>query len=264
MNYFIEGLQGSGKSTLAGRIVREDAGLTAYREGDYSPVELAWCAYVTPGQYREILERYPQLAEEIETKTAAEEGRRIIRYTQILTDVPGFHRDLERYEIYNGRWSREDFEEVVLKRFGRWSGDGGVFECSMFQNIVENQILFYSMTDEEIVEFYRRLKQVLGDRAYRIIYLEVGDIEKSITAIRKERVDEHGNELWFPLMLWYLENSPRGQADGLTGMEGLVKHLDHRQRLEKRILAEVFSENAVIVKAKEYELQEVMGRVEGQ
>ena len=47
MNYFIEGLQGSGKSTLVEKLSKKYPACTAFREGDYSPIELAWCAYVT-------------------------------------------------------------------------------------------------------------------------------------------------------------------------------------------------------------------------
>ena len=47
MNYFVEGLQGSGKSTLLEKLARRYPACTVFREGDYSPVELAWCARVT-------------------------------------------------------------------------------------------------------------------------------------------------------------------------------------------------------------------------
>ena len=43
MNYFVEGLQGSGKSTLVQKLSEKYPNCTAVREGDYSPVELAWC-----------------------------------------------------------------------------------------------------------------------------------------------------------------------------------------------------------------------------
>ena len=42
-NYFIEGLQGAGKSTLVQKLSAHLPEHTVFREGDYSPVELAWC-----------------------------------------------------------------------------------------------------------------------------------------------------------------------------------------------------------------------------
>ena len=156
-NYFIEGLQGAGKSTLVQKLSAHLPEHTVFREGDYSPVELAWCTYTTEAQYQNVLEQYPSLAEEIRAKTVTEGQHRIICYTQILTDVPDFHRNLEKLEIYNGNLDRESFEAVVLERFGRWNGEGQIFECSIFQNIIENQILYLGMKDEEILDFYRRL-----------------------------------------------------------------------------------------------------------
>ena len=58
MNYFVEGLQGSGKSTLVRKIGEAHPDYTPVMEGDYSPVELAWCAYVDAETYRGILEKY--------------------------------------------------------------------------------------------------------------------------------------------------------------------------------------------------------------
>ena len=247
MNYFVEGIQGAGKSTFVGRLAEHFPDYRVFREGDYNPVELAWCAYMTEPQYEAVLARYVGLREEIERNTHTEGDRRIVTYTRILTDVPGFHKDLEQYEIYNNRLSRAEFEEIILGRYARWSGDKSIFECSIFKNIIENQILFYEMNDEEIVAFFLRLKAVLAGRDLRIMYLETDDIAGSLQAIRKERVDENGAEMWFPLMVGFLEESPHGARRGLRGFDGLVTHLTHRQQLELRILREVFPEQAEVI-----------------
>ena len=254
MNYFVEGIQGAGKSTLVSRLAKHFPRYRVFREGDYNPVELAWCAYMTEAQYEEVLARYESLREEIIANTHTEGERKIVTYTRIITDVPGFHKDLEQYEIYNDRLGRAEFEEIILGRYARWDGDNSIFECSIFQNIVENQILFYEMNDEEIVDFFLRLKAVLAGRDFRILYLEADDIAGSLQIIRKERVDQSGAEMWFPLMAGFLEESPHGVRHGLKGFEGLVKHLEHRKVLEKRILREVFPEQAVILKSKQYDL----------
>jgi len=276
--FFVEGIQGSGKSTMVGKLANENPELKRYQEGDYSPVELAWCTYVDEKTYEEILGKYSEIADEIRVKTVVEtveetklskekreqksgtetnsemctseekgENKRyVIPYTQILTDIEGFHRDLEQYEIYNGNRNKEEFEEIVLQRFEHWNGEESIFECSIFQNIIENQILFFEMTDDEIVEFYKKVKSVLEGKAYKIVYLEVDDIWKAEDVIRKERCDENGNELWFLLMTRYLEESPYGKRHQLKGMDGLVSHLQHRVKLERRILQEVFEGQYVV------------------
>ena len=116
MNYFLEGLQGSGKSTLVGKMADRHTDYKAVREGDYSPVELSWCAYVTCEKYNEILEEYSTIRRVIEEKSVEEGDHMIICYTKIITDIPGFHKDLEQYEIYNNRVSRETFMKIILNR----------------------------------------------------------------------------------------------------------------------------------------------------
>ena len=264
MNYFVEGIQGAGKSTLTGRLAELFPEYQVFHEGDHNPVELAWCAYMTKEQYEKILLKYVAIAEEIKANTLTEaepikengndERRYVLTYTRIITDIPGFHKDMEQYEIYNGRVSRKDFEQIIMSRYAEWRGDDQIFECSIFQNIIESQILYYEMNDEEIIAFYRRLKEVLGDRKYRIFYLEVDDIAESINIIRRERVDANGNEMWYPLMMEYLKQSPYGQHNGWKDFEDLVSHLEHRRTLELRILKEVFPEYAVILKSKSYDL----------
>ena len=298
MNYFVEGLQGAGKSTLVGKLSDRFPRHQVFREGDYNPVELAWCSYLTKEQYEAALGRYVALTEEMKEKTTfepaeeaqaetaagnaeearaetvagnAEEARAetaagnaktlgstvdryVLTYTRILTDIPGFHKDLEDYEIYNGRIPREEFEQIILSRYARWHGEDQIFECSILQNIVENQILFYEMTDDEIVAFYKRLADVIKDRDFKILYLEVAWVAGALEIIRRERVDADGNEMWFPLMIGFLENCPHGKRHGLKGFDGLVKHLEHRKALELRILREAFPEHAVILKSKDYDL----------
>lgn len=257
MNYFVEGLQGSGKSTLTTNMTKKYPELKAVREGDYSPVELAWCAYVTPAKYGEILEKYDPIRTSIEEKSHTENDRIIICYTQVLTDIPGFHKDLEQYEIYNGRVPFDEFKRIVLSRFEKWNGNNRIFECSLFQNIVEDMILFRDASDEEILQFYKSISAVLQENEYRIRYLKTEDIAASIDVIRKERSDEQGNELWFPMMCRYFGESVYAMNRGLSGEEALIAHFCHRQELELRICREVFPDRYTILQSKRYGKDEI-------
>lgn len=252
MDLFIEGLQGSGKSTLAARLVEMKPEMKHFREGDYSPAELAWCAYVDEARYEEIVASYPSLRAEIERNTHAEGPKRVICYTRIHTDVPGFYSDLEQGEIYNGRIAYADFCDTVLGRYRRMTEDRGIFECSLMQNTVEDMILYREMNDDAIVDFFREARGALAGADYRILYLKSDDIEGNIARIRAERVNEDGSEAWYPLMLSYFEAAPLCVHTGAKGHEGLIKHLEHRQALEMRICKEVFEDKSVILKAKGY------------
>ncbi|MCR5127170.1 MAG: hypothetical protein K6B69_03610 [Lachnospiraceae bacterium] len=271
MNFFIEGIQGAGKSTLTGRLAERLSDHKVFHEGDHNPVELAWCAYMTKEQYEAVLVKYEQIAEEIKANTITEpeyqrkdqaecgeeEIRYIVTYTRIITDIPGFHKDLEQYEIYNGRIAGEDFERIILSRYARWHGERQIFECSFFQNIVEDFILYSEIPEEKILEFYKRLKQVLSGREYKIVYLDVEDVAEGIDIIRKERVDGNGNEMWFPLMMEYLKQSPRGLHQGWKDFDDLVGHLEHRKSVELRILRDILPEHALILRSKDYDLTSI-------
>ena len=256
MNYFVEGLQGSGKSTLVKALSDKYPNFKAVREGDYSPVELAWCAYVTMEKYEEILNKYDSLKAEIEEKSFREDDHMVICYTKIITDVPGFHKDLEKNEIYNGNLDPKAFREIILRRLKNWNSDENIFECSIFQNIVEDMILFQKRSDQEITDFYKEVKEALEGKDYRIMYLQADDIASNIDIIRKERSDDKGNEMWFPLMTQYFDNSPYAKEKGLSGTEALLAHFAHRQELELRICREVFEGNYTLLQSKHYTTQE--------
>ena len=251
MNVFVEGLQGSGKSTLVRRICEMNRCYAPVMEGEYSPVELAWCAYVREDTYSDILDRYSSISSLIEENTFREGDKRIICYTRIGTDVPGFYSDLEQYEIYNGRIPYEEFRSVLLTRYRNWHDDGKVYECSLLQNTVEDMILFRQKDDDAILGFYRDIRQALEGKQYRLIYLETEDIRSSIGTVRRERVDGEGNERWFSEVMKYFNESAYAKAHGLRDFDGFAEHLEHRQQLELRICREIFPERSYILRSKQ-------------
>mgnify|MGYP000047856466 CR=1 FL=1 len=64
-NIFVEGIQGSGKSMLINNIVKFNPELHVCREGDYSPIELAWCALMSKKEYEAVLQKYNSIRDEI-------------------------------------------------------------------------------------------------------------------------------------------------------------------------------------------------------
>ena len=260
MNYFVEGLQGSGKSTLVGKLADLNPGYTAIREGEYSPVELSWCAYVDDDQYHRILERYPDLRSQIEGKTYSEGSKKVVCYTKIITENRDFYQDLEQYEIYNNRVTFDAFRSIVLGRYRKWDSDRMIFECSLFQNIVEDMILFRQARDEDILLFYKQIREELKGKEYRIVYLKASDIRGNLETIRKERSDEQGKEIWFPMMLEFFNDCPYARFRGLQGEEDLIRHFIHRQTLELRLCKEVFPDRSIILESKNYSEEDILNR----
>lgn len=270
-NIFIEGIQGAGKSTLLALLHKHMPQYKVYYEGDISPVELAWCSYMTEEQYQNTCMEYPGLCNEIEKHTVTEGDRKITDYTHILTDIQGFHKYMEKYEIYNGNIPYKDFRNIIFTRYKDFNKYGNIFECSFFQNIIECLMLFYQMPANEIIEFYKEAYNILKDKNFLMVYIEITDIREAISVIRKERTDGNGNEMWFPLMTHYLENSPYGKrhykkkecGNGINNndMDILVSHLERRKKLEHSIISIMDNRHVVIIPSKKYKIEEVVRRL---
>ncbi len=257
MNIFIEGLQGTGKSTLLNELSKKYPEYQAYREGDISPVELAWCSYMKEEDFNRILAKYDYCCEQIVAKTVREGEYYITAYTQILAENRSFYDDMEAFEIYNARVDFQTFHDVIMRRYEAFNADNNIFECSFFQNSIESMMLFYEMNDDEIVAFYRDAYELLKDKSFKMYYLDSEQIRENVLQIRKERSDEQGNEMWYPLMLRYLQESPYGKKHGCEGMEDLIAHFARRRELELRIIREVLEKDCVILKAKEYAQEDI-------
>lgn len=258
VNIFVEGIQGAGKSTLVNQLQEVVPGLKVCREGDYSPVELAWCARMTEAEYEEILKKYPTLREDIISHTVREKGCCIVMYTRIRTEQEEFYRELEGYEIYNGRKPLSEIKEIVFNRYESFRENGYLFECAFFQNLVEDMILFHVMSDEEIMDFYRELFEKVDKEQFLLLYLYSENIEENIQIVRRERCDEEGREAWFQMMLEYFVHSPYGQKYGCSTEADLITHFRHRQQLELTIIREVLGDKAVVLPSKGYEIGEIV------
>ena len=256
-NLFIEGIQGSGKSTLSRELAKRLPEFYVYHEGDISPVELAWCSYMKKEVWEGMLQKYPTLADEIKAKTQIEREYYITAYTRIMAESRAFYEDMEAYEIYNGRVEFDFFHDVIMRRYAAFSEEGCVFECSFFQNSMETMLLYYQLSDEEIIAFYQEAYDILKDKGFQMIYLDSEKIRENILQIKKERSDEQGNEMWYPLMMNYLKESPYGKAHNYQDFEDMIAHFERRRKLELEIIEKVLKNDCLILTAKEYDIEDV-------
>lgn len=253
-NVFIEGMQGAGKSTLLTRLAERFPECQVYREGSISPADLAWCSYMPERKFEETLELFSGIREQIIANTKKEGDYYITAYTLVLAEIREFYQHMEQYEIYNGRVEFDEFRRIILGRYAVLPPGPNLFECSFFQNSIESMMLFYQLPEREIVKFYREAFDVLKEKDFRLLYLDSDKIRENVLRIKKERSDSEGNEMWYPLMLNYLVGSPCGKAHGYTGLEDMITHFEKRRALELGIIQEVLKDSAVIIPAKEYDL----------
>ena len=264
-NIFIEGIQGSGKTTLLRKMSGLHPEYNVYYEGDISPVELAWCSYMGKDDFERILTEYAYVKDEILKYTQTEGHRYITAYTRVLAEKREFYEQMESFEIYNGRVPYTRFHDIIMERYRKFAerfvngeeGIGNLFECSFFQNSIESMMLFYQMSDEEIVEFYREAFALLKEADFSLYYLDSDTIRENILQIKAERTDDNGNELWYPLMQAYLNESPYGKAHGYQGIEDMIGHFERRYALEQRIITEVLGGFCKILRAKGYQEKEL-------
>lgn len=257
-NIFIEGIQGTGKTTLLRLLGKRLPDYHVYWEGDYSPVELAWCSYMTESEYYQALEKFPDLEEEIEKRTTEEDSHYIVQYTRILAENRAFYEYMEGFEIYNGRKSLEEFKQILLHRYGQFEGSGNIFECSFFQNTMEELLLYYEMSEQEIIAFFADLYAMLRHKDFLMLYLYSEQIEENIWQIKKERSDNSGNEMWYPLMLRYLNDTPYGKKHPFEGVDDMAAHFRRRMNMELKVIEKVLGGQAVVLSAKEYEIEEII------
>lgn len=90
------------------------------------------------------------------------------------------------------------------------------------------------------------------------ILLTRSDIRGNLETIRKERSDEHGHELWFPMMLGFFNNCPYAESRGLKGEEDLIRHFIHQQALELRLCKEVFPDRSINLESKNYSEEDIL------
>lgn len=250
-NIFVEGLPGSGKTTLMRALYKKFDGYDMYMEGDLSPLELKWCSYMTEPEYQQAVAAFPGLEAEIEKRTIKEVDHFIVEYTQIITDMPGFHHYMGRYEIYYGRFSFDEFKDIIFNRFQKFTGTGNLFECAFFQNIIEELMLYYCKSEEQIIEFYQELFTLIKQKDFLLVYLYSDDVTGNILNIKQERTDINGVELWFPLMMRYFNDTPYGRKHEFRDAADMVVHFKQRMALEMRIIKEVLREHAIIISGKE-------------
>lgn len=254
MNYFVEGIPGSGKTTLLHKLEEKLLGYSFFYEGDYSPIELAWNAYLSKDDYSLVLSSFPELKDSIMAKTVKEGNFYILAYTKVKTKDTRFYKYCENHEIYSGRKQTQEFIDIVLRRYRNLSNNN-VFECSFFQNIIDELILYKEFSLEEILDFYAKLIDLIDLSNFRLIRLIPKSVNDSIEIIRKERVNKSGEEVWFQMMNTYVKNSPYGKNHPNIDV---VTYFELRLKVESRIIERYLKEYSISVISKDYSVGELL------
>ena len=244
----IEGIPGSGKSTFARKIAgwykNRGVSVKLYIEGQSHPADLGWNACVPVTEYNKILQRYEFLRNEIEKNAVIEGDTVIIAYTQIKTDYMDFYKELESFEVYDGRVPDEIFFKLHYDRW-RFFGQNAerkeelnIFECAFMQNHVNELLFWRNVNEDAVIAHHTRLIDSVKCLSPVLIYLSQPDIRETIQRIARERVSaEHGN--WIDRCISYCENSPFGKRRNIKGFDGAMEFFTIRKKLEMKILTQL-------------------------
>ena len=266
----LEGIPGSGKTTFARKISEwyqsRNVTVNLFIEGQSHPADLAWNACVPVALYEQILEKYEPLRSRIEEQTIFEGSTAIIAYTQIKTDNRDFYKELEAFEVYDGRVPNEVFFKLHYDRwrtFGHNAADKNelnIFECAFMQNHV-NELLFWRNTNEDtLIAHHSRLLDSVKSLFPVLIYLSQANIRETIQRIAKERVSKDiGN--WIDHCIAYCENSPFGKSRGIKGFEGAMEFFTIRKQLEMKIIAQL-PIPYIVIENDEYDWNSVWRKIE--
>jgi len=241
----IEGIPGSGKTTIAQKVAERYRyqGRTAnlYLEGSAHPADLGWNACVPIVQYDRILEKYPALRDEIEKNAHIENEYAIIAYTLVHSEDRAFYKELEAFEVYDGRVSDDLFFRLHYDRwreFGEMADKNDaltIFECAFLQNHVNELLFWRDASEEEVITHCNKLIASVKQLSPILLYLSQSDIRETIRRVAEERVSPNGDR-WIDGVIAYCEDSPFGKRYNIKGFDGAMEFFNIRKQLEMKIL----------------------------
>ncbi|WP_343249439.1 hypothetical protein [Diplocloster hominis] len=165
---------------------------------------------------------------------------------------------MEKYEIYGGRKNPLEFKSIVMQRIHDFRSCGNLFEYSFFQNIMEELMLFAMYSEQQIEEFYKEIISMLDMPKFKLVRMIPRDIENCIKNIRAERVNEQGEEVWYPLLMSYLSSSNYGKKHGVSNFDDIITHFKRRMELENRVIRLMPEGCCIHVESKNYEITDIL------
>lgn len=240
----IEGLPGSGKSTTAQNVyeILKTKGINTefYCEGNYNhPADFDGVAYFNIEDFN-VLQQAHSTSRDLLNKIKINyyngfliPYRKAIEEQQISFDERLFN-DITKNDIYE--LPLETHIELILSRWNdfvnKYINEDKVviFECCFIQNPVTVSMIRNNSPKEVTMSYINRLANIIVPLEPVLIYVGQGDINVSFKRVVCERTKE-----WFDRFKDYYINQGYGLSNNLKGLDGVIKVLEARSKIENDI-----------------------------
>lgn len=240
----VEGVAGSGKSTLAAHLgdLLGARGVPhrVVQEGDLDhPADFEQVAWLSEVAFADLVGRYPVDAGAMAGVASRSEGGVLIAYgrlraaggvsDEVLDELAA--RDVYELPV-------DEFRRLTLRRWQEFGAaaarepDVWVFDCTLLQNPITALMMKHDVEPVVIEEHVRAIIDAIDDLAPVVIYLDPGDVRTAL-----ERVIPQRPAGWWDYLVWYHTEQTYGRRRSLHGVDGTVRALEDRRRLEADLLA---------------------------
>ena len=242
--YLIDGLPGIGKSTTVYKLAKhfEETGMkvkTLY-EHEFYPTELLWSARVSKDKYEEILNKYPEYGYAIRAVSVNKDNFMYIRY-RVLQASREFNEELKQHEIFLSR-NKKDFTSILQSKWKELpdiieENSVYIIECMIFQDYINECILLYDMTVEEVTKLTNSLLSSIDMFNPEIVYLKTNKVKTVLdNIINTRKPSDPLEKSWSDFALEIVETFSRFGKKQLQGYTGLLDYIKLRQETELAVL----------------------------